>query len=511
MSRRGRPASSGTNATVGEFSVSNLRQPHPLLVGGGMWTPSSAELPSLATRAVEHLESLPVAASRAAGYWRTRDNYFLNITYPSLQILGTIAPETTAQAIKVGTAGRRVALYVHVPFCTAACFYCHYYKVFHPSQDTVEDTVSALAAELQMYRKLCGHLRYSAIYVGGGTPSYLSESQIARLFRAIDDVGDRDNTTEVSFEVHPESATEAKLQLLAELGVTRMSMGVESFSERMLQQENRRHTAAEAIDSYHRAKAAGLPQVNIDLIYGMRDQFVNEWSDTLTALAELMPDSATAYYMRLRRKIPELYTWTKDPSRFSSDEEMMVMHAMTVLRLEEDLDYREHPVDWFIRPGTPMHSYQDYNWRLSDSTPLIGVGPSAYSYVGGVQYYNINDVDRYLETIGRSEFPIWRGEQLSVDDRIRRMLVLGLKVGIDLAYAQEAFDADVLELFRRDWDKLQELSLVAVENGWLRLTALGRLLADEVGRTFYSTDVQRRMASIDQFLISTTAPTLNRN
>lgn len=491
--------------------MSHVRQSARYLVGGGEWTPATLQVPPLALRALEHLDALPVAAARAAGYWRTRDNYFLNITYPSLQVMGSVVPEAVKDAVRVGAAGRPVALYVHVPFCTAACFYCHYYKVFHPADDTVEDTVSALAAELRMYREICGPLKYSAIYVGGGTPSYLTESQITRLFRAIDEVGERDDATEVSFEVHPESASEARLQLLADLGVTRMSMGVESFSERMLKQENRRHTASEALDAYRRAKTAGLSQVNVDLIYGMRDQFVTEWSDSLNVLGELMPDSITAYYMRLRRKIPELYTWTKDPDRFASDEEMMVMHAMTILSLEQDLGYRERPVDWFIRPTTVMHSYQDYNWRLSDSTPLIGVGPSAYSYVGGVQYYNINDIDQYLVMVGRSQLPMWRGEVLSLDDRIRRMLVLGLKVGLDLRYASEAFDSDVLGAFRADWEVLQELALVTVEDGWVRLTALGRLLADEVARTFYSPDVRRRMAAVDQLLISTTAPTLNRD
>jgi oxygen-independent coproporphyrinogen III oxidase len=464
-------------------------------------------LSSLCSRVLGRLNSAPLVKIKSAGIWRDRNYYFLNISYPSMQAMRLVNPQTVLSAGK--QTGKEIALYIHIPFCAAECYYCHYYKKFAQSSTAVDTYLAGVLRELAMYEEQFGGLLAKSVYIGGGTPSYLTVAQIEKLF-----TGMREHVTllpgaEISFEVHPESGTVTKLDALHRHGVNRINIGVESFDDESLKSENRRHTGRDAIQLFSTVSAMGFENVNLDLIYGLRGQSLQSWENNLEEVARLRPSSATMYFLRLKRGTPEYKLWKSKPDTFPTDAELLLMHAMNFERMEADLGYVQSPVDWFIRDARYFHQYQDHNWRRSDEVELLGIGVSSYSYLNGWQFYNVNDTERYLRSISMGQFPVWKGEYLEADEKMRRTLMLGLKMGIERQGFRDTYGIDVLNLCTPVWERLINLDLVEIDPKAVTLTYAGRLFADEVGQQFYSDTMKRRMAGIDPELVSTTWPQFN--
>jgi oxygen-independent coproporphyrinogen-3 oxidase len=461
----------------------------------------------LVERAIRIGESLNLPDIRRAGLLRDRAKYFLNISYPSLQAMEPVRAEQIL-ASPAPPNGRRVALYVHIPFCSALCTYCHYYKLIAPSPQTVERYLAALEGELALYRRLLGDIKTASVYVGGGTPSFLSVQQIRRLFMALRAATSWEPGAEITFEIHPENATAELFDSLAACGVNRISIGVETFDDESLKNESRRHTAAQAIAAFRTARWT-FDNVNIDLIYGLFGQNPNIWERNLSVVSDLGPPSICAYYLRLKAGTLDLRRAREQPEAYPSETDLLTMHIMTVESLT-DRGYSQPIVDWFVADDKYYHRYQEHNWQALDDVELLGVGASAYSYLNGYQYYNVNDIAKYMHVVESGEMPFWRGEHLdSVDEQMRRTLMLGLKAGIDRARFSKQHGVDVVEAFPDEWTRLAALGLVTIAPDSVALSYSGRLFADEIGQLFYSPQMRRRMESIDPLRISTTLPRLN--
>jgi oxygen-independent coproporphyrinogen-3 oxidase len=466
-------------------------------------------LSPLAKNALEKLSNVKLDSLKQAGIWRNRGSYFLNISYPSMQVMEVLPPEQI-HLLLTQKQKKHVALYIHIPFCIAECYYCHYYKKFNQSNDNVDVYLIAVAKEMELYKKKFGSIIAESIYIGGGTPSYLTPKQIDGLFAAIAQNITILPNTEISFEMHPESSNTERMMTLFNNGVNRLNIGVESFENSILKSENRRHTSQDAIDAYERAKATGFLNINLDLIYGLREQTLNLWEENLNQIEKLSPPSACMYYLRLKKGTPEYRLWKSYPGTFPSDEDLLLMHAMNFEKMEKELNYVQTPVDWFIRDNYLFHKYQSHNWREADEIELLGIGVSSYSYINGWQYYNVNDIDRYVKTIFADILPIWKGEYLKEnEERMRRTLMLGLKMGIKRRAFSQSYKKDVIEAFPDIWEELVDLKLVEITPEEVFLTYSGKLFADEVGQKFYSQKMSRRMALIDPELVSTTWPQFN--
>jgi len=466
-------------------------------------------LSPLIIQSLKQLESVPLQRIRAAGIWRDRNNYFLNISYPSLQAMQVVNPKAV---LSTGSppGPNSVALYIHIPFCTAECHYCHYYKIFAQPSSVVDIYLDMLIRELSLYADYFDGLIAKSIYIGGGTPSYLTPEQIHRLFKGIARHVEVPNGIEISFEVHPEDGNQEKLEALWDCGINRINVGVESFDDEVLKGEHRRHTAADVRELLDIAEGVGFENVNLDLIYGLRNQSIRQWETNLNWIAQLRPASATLYFLRLKRGTPEYKLWKQFPEQFPSDFDLLLMHVMNFEHLDVELGYKQRPVDWFVRDPKYFHYYQDHNWRLSDEVNLLGIGASAYSYVDGWQRYNINDMKRYNEALSKGDAPIWKAEYLTdQEERMRRTLMLGLKIGIDRSLFCETYGVDALTVDDTTWQKLVELNLVEITPETIELTYSGRLFADEIGQQFYSDRMKVRMEALDPELVSTTWPQFN--
>lgn len=470
----------------------------------------SVDQGNLLDLARQFVSILPLDRLSNAGIERSRESYFLNISYPSLQAMKSVRPEEIfTNCCRINQEPSPVALYVHIPFCSSLCSYCHYYKLLKPTALRVTEYLTALSQEVALTFQHHGKVKYRSLYVGGGTPSLLTFDQIRQLFETLNTVAEPSNdATEVSFEVHPENASPELFSLLRNLGVNRLNIGVESFDDRILASENRRHSRDDALRAFKIATEAGFTNINIDCIYGLRHQTLESWSDTLDTIAILAPASFCAYYLRLKQGTPEYKRFLHQPEEFASEADLLTMHAMTFLKLYS-MGYSQETVDWFIRDRKYFHEYQDHNWQKTDTVPLVGLGVSAYSYQNGWQYYNHNDLAKYIQAVANGVLPIWRGERLDGDERIRRAVMLGIKSKINRKEFSAVYGVDPACVFAEDFARMSELDLVSVSQSTIGLTELGKLFADEVGQAFYSETMKRRMGQLDPSLISTTLPRFN--
>lgn len=215
------------------------------------------------------------------------------------------------------------------------------------------------------------------------------------------------------------------------------------------------------------------------------------------------------YFLRIKRGTPEYNLWKKYPSQFPSDDDLLLMHAMNFEKMEGELGYTQSPVDWYIKEPSYFHTYQDYNWRRSDEVELLGLGASAYSYINGWQYYNVNDTRKYQESITAGTLAVWKGEKLTGDEKMRRTVMLGIKMGINRESFERTYGIDVLSVFPRIWERLYKLKLIELKSHNVKLSYIGKLFADEVGQQFYSDKMRQKMLAIDPALVSTTWPQFN--
>lgn len=465
---------------------------------------------SVIARAREIRSALQEEALRNAGLWRDRSRYILNIAYPSLQAMGPLCAKDLAQGVcRNHHKPRPVALYIHIPFCTGLCHYCHYFKIFGADQPLVYTYVNALLQELDLVRKLYGELSIQSLYFGGGTPSYLPLEYIDALLEGIYLRVHGEANAEITFEVHPEHASPELFALLKAKKVTRINFGVESFNNELLKGEHRRHTADQARDAYGMAVNAGFENINLDFIYGLQHQTLEDWCTTLATALALEPASICAYYMRIKAESPTHKLFLLKPETFASEEDLLLMHIVTFEMLEE-AGYRQEIVDWFVRHRRFIHRYQLHNWQRTDTVGLLGIGVSAYSYAGGFQYYNINDIKAYIQQVGSGILPVWRGERFaSVEEKMRRTLMLGLKANLSRRDFFWTYGMDPVKAFPHEFALLVSLGLLWIAGDSIVLSYRGRLFADEIGQLFYSPSVRQRMQAINPVLLSTTSRRLN--
>jgi coproporphyrinogen III oxidase-like Fe-S oxidoreductase len=185
------------------------------------------------------------------------------------------------------------------------------------------------------------------------------------------------------------------------------------------------------------------------------------------------------------------------------------MHASTLEHMAR-AGYTQHIVDWFFRDNKFFHSYQQHNWQRTDAITLLGIGASAYSYVDGLQYYNVNDIGEYCRRVNEHRLPIERGEDLpTVEEQMRRALMLGLKFVIDRVEWRNLYGCDVVNTFFDEMALLRKLHLISINDSFVQLTDNGSLFADEIGQLFYSATIRHRMNLVQPTRRSTTLPHIN--
>jgi oxygen-independent coproporphyrinogen-3 oxidase len=373
-------------------------------------------------------------------------------------------------------------LYVHVPFCRLVCAYCDFVTVGGRADDLPRYT-DALVAEIGL-RPAPGALR--TIYFGGGTPSLLAGSQLARVIRAATDRWEDVAVEEVTVEANPSEREAPDWAGLRAAGVTRLSLGIQSLRDADLTALARGHTAREGSAAFAAARAAGFDNVSLDLIYGIPEQSLEDWREGLELALGLGPEHVSCYALQLALEPDE---WAAPPRPGAlrwrnrmvprQDESLAADQYQLAEQVLADAGYRHYELSSWARPGRESLHNGAY-WARRAYT---GVGAGAHSYDGATERsWNERDLDRYLAAVEAGERPLADHEILDERTRAFEAIALGLRRvdGLSRAGFATEFGIDPVERFATSVETTTASGLLDVGADALRLSAEGRLLASEV-------------------------------
>jgi oxygen-independent coproporphyrinogen-3 oxidase len=426
--------------------------------------------------------SIPVEKETTAG------NYFVS-NYPPFSFWKPERLKEAQAALgRAPAAGTPLGLYLHIPFCRKRCHFC-YFKVYTDKDATAIKAYLDLAIrELKIYasQPFIGGRKPQFVYFGGGTPSYLSESQLQHLTSEMKAILPWDQAEEVTFECEPGTLSDHKLKTIREVGVTRLSLGVENFSDHILDINGRAHRSREIRRAYHFARELDFPQINIDLIAGMVEETEENWRDCVRQTIELSPDSVTIYQMEIPYNTT-IYQQMKKEGRLVAPvadwrtKRHWVSYAFAEL---ERAGYSVSSGYTAVKnPERTRFIYRDSLWQGAD---LLGLGVASFSHVGGTHFQNLHDFEPYSASLRAGQLPLYRALTPTAEERLIREMVLQFKLGrISRSYFQRKFGVDVLSRFAAPMEKLGAWGALVVDGDWLRLTRDGLLQVDRLVREFF--------------------------
>lgn len=360
-------------------------------------------------------------------------------------------------------------LYVHIPFCARICPYCAFYKErADPSQ--VQRFCEALLRELEMLSERMP-IAPRTIFFGGGTPTALTTAQLGFLLNGFRRQLDLSGLEEWTVEANPGSVSARKAALLKEHGVSRISLGVQSWDDQLLKVLGREHDAAQAEACYNILRAAGFENVSIDLMFGLPGQTLRQWEATLARTTGLNPDHVSAYCLTYEEDT-EFFRRQKR-GEYHEDPEHDATFFEAAQRLLERSGYRQYEISNYARPGYESLHNQAY-WAGRD---YLGLGPSAFSTCGAARRQNVSDYRTYSARILTGESAVSSVEPLRAATKRAEQIALLLRTRTGVPTSWLTARAAELEEF-------SELGLLREEGERTVLTAKGKLLADAVAAAF---------------------------
>ena len=380
-----------------------------------------------------------------------------------------------------------LGVYVHVPFCRRRCDFCYFRVYTGREAKDVTRYLEAVICEMELYgqRAAIAGRRPRFVYFGGGTPSFLSAEDLRFLFDGLRRCFPWDDVEEVTFECEPGTLDTEKIQTLHELGVTRLSLGVENFDPRILELNNRAHRAKEIDVAYGAARAAGLNQINVDLIAGMVGETEDNWKDCVRKIRAMAPEAVTIYQMEIPYNTT-VYERMKDggeevaPVADWSTKRRWVAEAFAAL--EED-GYRIGSAYTAVKDDSVGFLYRDNLWHGAD---MLGLGVASFSHLNGVHFQNDHHLDSYVATLDGGELPLHRALSLDDEERLIRELVLQLKLGeVRMSYFSTKFGVDIGDRFQATWDAAEADGLLTLGEDRVTLTRPGLLQVDGLLHGFF--------------------------
>ena len=383
-----------------------------------------------------------------------------------------------------------LGLYLHIPFCRKRCHFCYFRVYVNKSAREVEQYLDVLAREWELYQQapaIAGR-QLDFVYFGGGTPSFLSTSQLQGLVSRLTAVTPWTSAEEITFECEPGTLSDAKLEAIRRMGVTRLSLGVENFDDRILELNGRAHRSPEIERVYRAARALDFPQINIDLIAGMLGETEENWARCVERTLELEPDSVTVYQMELPFNTTISGDLLSGAGQFTepvadwATKRRWVKQAFAAL---EAAGYHIGSAYTAVRnPDRTKFVYRDRLWQGAD---LAGLGVASFGHINGVHLQNLDTWETYSAAIERGEVPLGRGYRPTDEERMIREFVLQLKKGrLDPGYFTAKYGVKPLERFRDQLDSLEADGYLAARSAdRIVLTRDGLLRVDVLLQRFF--------------------------
>ena len=427
----------------------------------------------------------------------TVGNYFVS-NYPPFSFWKTTAVPELLAALERAPANPQSAirnpqsiplgLYVHIPFCRKRCHFCYFRVYTDKDAAAIRGYIDAVIQEFNLYARkpFVGGRKPNFIYFGGGTPSYLSVDQLKHLTGEMKRLLPWDEVEEVTFEAEPGTLTDHKLKAIRELGVTRLSLGVENFDDHILEINGRAHHSKEIARAYNYSREIGFPQINIDLIAGMVEETEENWRENIRKTIEMSPDSVTIYEMEIPYNTT-IYKQMKAEGKLVAPVADWETKRRWVDYAWNELGKAGYTISSAYtavkNPAKTKFIYRDRLWAGAD---LLGMGVASFGHIGGVHYQNQHDFEPYVASLQRGELPIYRALTPTHEERYIREFILQLKLGkVSRDYFTKKFGTDPVQQFATPIQTLKDWGFLTIEGDSILLNREAMLQVDRLLHEFF--------------------------
>ena len=365
---------------------------------------------------------------------------------------------------------KMAGIYIHIPFCKSRCVYCDFYST--TSLTLGQRYVDVVCKEMEKRAKTYDGKVVETVYLGGGTPSQLSETLLRQLFECLYQTYDISTEAEVTMECNPDDVTEAFARMISLLPVNRVSMGAQTFSQERLLFMRRRHTAEQVKEAVERLRKAGIQNISIDLMYGFPNETMAEWECDIQEAVSLDVEHLSAYALQYEVGTP-LYKMLKRGEVTEIDEELERQMYFQLIDTLSEAGFEHYEISNWGKPG--YHSRHNSNYW--NQTPYIGLGAAAHSFDGKNRQWNVADIRQYMEGMEKGE-PCVEYEELTPDNHYNEIVMTALRTskGLSLDNLSPVYADYCLRQAKRFIDD----GLLAMDNKNLRLTRKGLFVSDMI-------------------------------
>ncbi|HLJ94303.1 MAG TPA: coproporphyrinogen-III oxidase family protein [Gemmataceae bacterium] len=418
-------------------------------------------------------------------------NYFV-ANYPPFSFWKpTYLPQALEALHTSPRPGTPLGLYLHIPFCRKRCKFCYFRVYTDKNARDVDTYLDALVREIELYSQLSvvGGRPLLYVYFGGGTPSFLSATQLRSLIGRIQQFLPWHGAEEVTFECEPGTLQQHKLAALREMGITRLSLGIENFNDRILEENGRAHLSAEIYRAYAWARDLQFDQINIDLIAGMVGETWENWRECVRKTAELSPDSVTIYQMELPFNTvysKELRIIGQDSPGTASVADWPTKRAWVQYAFDElgKAGYEVSSAYTVVKDRRRCRFvYRDGLWHGAD---MFGTGVASFGHANGVHMQNVDSWEQYVGMLDKGELPLNRALPVQPRELLIREMILQLKTGrLDLSYFRSKFGSDPAKDFPQEFGQLAQEGFLSLGEESIELTQAGLLQVDRLLPIFF--------------------------
>ena len=374
-----------------------------------------------------------------------------------------------------------LGLYLHFPYCISKCPYCDFNSYQLKENNQISSYISALYQEIATYSQKLKKSYIKTIYLGGGTPTILSGTQIFNILEFCKENFMVDKDAEITIEANPGTVDGEKIKLLIDSGINRLSLGAQSFNNMFLKKLGRIHNTQEIIDSYYLAREAGFKNINIDIMFALPDQTTEDLQVTLKKAVSLKSDHLSLYNLTIKPGTEYYNEYKRGKLKLPTEDEEFDMYNWAINYLEDN-GFEHYEIANFAHP----HKRSEHNLIYWQNKPYLGAGAGAYSFIRGYRYMNYEEPARYIKEVTSGKSPIDDGEKLSLRKRMIETIILGLRTkgGVSYKKFKTRFKVDINNTFHKQIKKLVNLGLLQRDDNRIKLTRKGIFLANTVFREF---------------------------
>nr|WP_321406736.1 radical SAM family heme chaperone HemW [uncultured Carboxylicivirga sp.] len=374
-------------------------------------------------------------------------------------------------------------IYAHIPFCYTRCSYCDFYKT--TDQGLKSSFINAICKEILLQKDFFNIDYIRTLYFGGGTPSVLTFTEWQIIFDNLRSNFDFTQLEEITVEVNPDDVTQEYIKGLHQLGVNRVSMGIQSFHDAHLRKMNRRHNAKQAQEAIRILKESSINNVSIDLIYGLPYMSWDEWNQNIDLAIEADVQHISAYHLTFEKGTP-YYELLKKGKLKELPEEISFDQFEILLKKLENNGFENYEISNFAKPGL----YSKHNSSYWTGEPYLGIGPSAHSFDGKIRRWNVRDLVAYSNKV-ESGKGFWEDELLSPIDIYNERIMLGLRTskGFDYTFINQLNNSELKVFAIKEIEKQVRLNNIEIVDGWCKITRNQKFITDRIiSDLFYVTE-----------------------